>query len=147
MAKMIEGSFVALELEIQKRVSGSERALRAALNAGADIMVAAHKKAIRKYVKGKRSTGTLENSIAKSKVKSKDIRMSIDVLPQGEQPHCNSGEDKKDNVKNAQVGFTLNYGRSDMSARPWFSEANYEAYDKIRDEMERVFHEEMNRYK
>ena len=47
-------------------------------------------------------------------------------------------------VSNAEKGFVLNYGRSNMPARPWFTAANEKAADEATAEMHRVWEEKQN---
>ena len=47
-------------------------------------------------------------------------------------------------ICNAEKGFVLNYGRSNMPARPWFTAANEKAADDVVSEMRRVWEEKQN---
>ena len=101
------------------------------LKAGGSVMQKAQQNEIVANFGGsKRSTGALRRSIKVSAVKEKNGGKCVEVYPDGKDSH---------GVRNATKGFVLQYGRSNMPARPWFSEANNKAADDVTAEMRRVW--------
>ena len=82
-----------------------------------------------------RGTGALTASIKVSAVKERDGGKFVEIAPTGTDRH---------GVRNAEKGFVLNYGRSNMPARPWFTAANAKAAGKATEEMRRVWEEKQN---
>lgn len=78
---------------------------------------------------------TLLASIKVSAVKEIDGGKRVEIYPNGKDKH---------GVRNAEKGFVLNYGRSNMPARPWFTAANEKAADDVVSEMRRVWEEKQN---
>ena len=70
-----------------------------------------------------------------SAVKEIDGGKRVEIYPNGKDKH---------GVRNAEKGFVLNYGRSNMPARPWFTAANEKAADDVVSEMRRVWEEKQN---
>ena len=79
--------------------------------------------------------GALLASIKVSAVKEIDGGKRVEIYPNGKDKH---------GVRNAEKGFVLNYGRSNMPARPWFTAANEKAADDVVSEMRRVWEEKQN---
>ncbi|MDL2206492.1 HK97 gp10 family phage protein [Eubacteriales bacterium OttesenSCG-928-N13] len=105
------------------------------LKAGGAVMQKAQEDEITSTFKGDRSTGDLAKSIVVSKVKDKDSGKMVEVYPDGKDRH---------GVRNATKGFVLQYGRSNMPARPWFTAANTKAADDVNAEMRRVWEEKQD---
>ena len=66
--------------------------------------------------------GALTRPSKVSAVKEIDGGKYVDIAPTGKDRH---------GVRNAEKGFVLNYGRSNMPARPWFTAANEKAADEV----------------
>lgn len=79
---------------------------------------------------GKRAFGDLKASIKVTKIKKKGEEKYVEAYPMG--------TDRK-RVKNATKGFVLNYGRSNMDAKPWFSDAQAKAVEAGENEMRRIW--------
>ena len=69
-----------------------------------------------------RNGGDLTASIKVSAVKERNGGKYVDI--------CAEREKIRHGVRNAEKGFVLNYGRSNMPARPWFTAANEKAADE-----------------
>ena len=104
-------------------------AVPAMLEAGAAVLVDAHKAEIESTFSS-RSTGALAASIKASSVKGDALSKFVEVSP--------AGKDKK-GVNNATKGFVLQYGRSNMPARPWMTAANEKASDGVHKAMRHVW--------
>lgn len=101
------------------------------LKAGGAVIQEAQKKQINALFNSSRSTGALRDSIKVSNVKDgKDGSKKVEIYPNGKDKH---------GVRNATKGFVLNYGRSNMPARPWFDAAMNEAADKATEAMRKVW--------
>lgn len=79
---------------------------------------------------GKRAFGDLKTSIRATKIKGKDDEKHVEVYPMG--------KDRK-GIRNATKGFVLNYGRSNMDAKPWFSDAQSKAVEAGENEMRKIW--------
>ena len=98
-------------------------------------MQKAQQEEIKTRFNSRRSTGALLASIKVSAVKEIDGGKRVEIYPNGKDKH---------GVRNAEKGFVLNYGRSNMPARPWFTAANEKAADDVVSEMRRVWEEKQN---
>ena len=92
-----------------------EEAVPEMLKAGGAVMQKAQQEEIKTRFNSRRSTGALLASIKVSAVKEIDGGKRVEIYPNGKDKH---------GVRNAEKGFVLNYGRSNMPARPWFTAAN-----------------------
>lgn len=101
----------------------------------AEEMQKAQQEEIKTRFNSRRSTGALLASIKVSAVKEIDGGKRVEIYPNGKDKH---------GVRNAEKGFVLNYGRSNMPARPWFTAANEKAADDVVSEMRRVWEEKQN---
>lgn len=101
------------------------------IRAGAQVIISAQKESLKRYTKTDRSIGTLIESIGMTGVRRKDTQSYVEVYPMGDQPHGTPARGKSGKVRNAQVGFILEYGRSDMDERPWMAEANETSQDMV----------------
>ena len=97
-----------------------EEAVPEMLKAGGAVMQKAQQEEIKTRFNSRRSTGALLASIKVSAVKEIDGGKRVEIYPNGKDKH---------GVRNAEKGFVLNYGRSNMPARPWFTAANEKAAD------------------
>lgn len=109
-----------------------EEAVPEMLKAGGAVMQKAQQEEIKTRFNSRRSTGALLASIKVSAVKEIDGGKRVEIYPNGKDKH---------GVRNAEKGFVLNYGRSNMPARPWFTAANEKAADDVVSEMRRVWEE------
>ena len=107
-----------------------EEAVPEMLKAGGAVMQKAQQEEIKTRFNSRRSTGALLASIKVSAVKEIDGGKRVEIYPNGKDKH---------GVRNAEKGFVLNYGRSNMPARPWFTAANEKAADDVVSEMRRVW--------
>lgn len=121
--------------QMLQRAEIAEEAVPEMLKAGGAVMQEAQRAEIRTMFRSRRSTGDLAASITVSKVKDRDGGKMVEVYPDGKDRH---------GVRNAEKGFVLNYGRSNMPARPWFTAANEKAADDVVSEMRRVWEEKQN---
>ena len=148
MAEFNVVGFDEIEKEILRRSEAAQRIAPDMLKAGASILITAQKAELRRISRGDRSIGTLADSIGMGKIRnSKDaLKMYVDVYPQDDQPHGTPGFGlgKNKYVSNAQVGFTLEYGSSDMPSRPWMSVALQKSETAIHDAMITVWEEKQN---
>lgn len=78
--------------------------------------------------KGLVDTGQLKDSIKPSKVKAEGSARYVEVYPHGTRKK--TGKQKK-GVRNAEVGFVLEYGTSSTPAAHWMSDA----FDDVEEEI------------
>lgn len=112
-----------------------EEAVPEMLKAGGEVLKRAFQTETKKFNTTGRATGALTASIKVSAVKERDGGKFVEVAPTGKDRH---------GVRNAEKGLALNYGRSNMPARPWFTRANIAAADDTIAEMRRVWEEKQN---
>lgn len=131
MAKFNTVGFEEVEKQILRQSEIATKAVPLMLNAGADVLVEAQQKETDQLfgISG-RSKGDLKRSIEKSKVTSTSVDATITVAPTGK----DSG-----GVRNAEKGFVLNFGRSNMPAQPWMDAANAKSKDKVHEAMMEVW--------
>jgi len=114
-----------------KQDEATMRVVPEMLKAGGEVMKKAQQAEIAASFGGsQRSTGALRDSIKVSAVKEKDGGKCVEVYPDGKDSH---------GVRNATKGFVLQYGRSNMDAKPWFTDANTKAADNVTAEMRKVW--------
>ena len=120
-----------------KNAEAAEKHAEPILLAGAKVLVNAQKAALSRLSKGSRSDGELIKSIKVGKVKKSKSGTGIhtDIFPQGYQSHTSEMNSKGKRVRNANVGFMIEHGTSNMAARPWISEAESAAADAVNDAM------------
>jgi len=135
--KVDTSGFEEIERMLLKNAEAAEKYAEPILKAGAGEIVKAQKSELARLAKSDRSIGTLEKSIGTGRIKKSRSGTGIhtDVFPQGNQPHGYPRKGKRGNVSNAQVGFVLEYGRSNMPARPWIGAANAKAAGKANEAM------------
>jgi HK97 gp10 family phage protein len=139
MAKLEVGGFEGAEKMIAELAQNAPETVDAMLNAGAHVLAEAQRAAVKRHAKAGRSVGTLANSIKATEPKGDGAGRYVEVFPHGDQPHGNPRKGKRGKVSNMQVGFVLEYGRSNMPARPWMSEANEKSAGKIQDAMSEIW--------
>lgn len=139
---MAQFNTVGLEAAQKEFLLMTERATKVvplALEAGADVLVKAQKEEAQKLNISGRSKGALVRSIKADKVKGNTISKYTEIYPHGvDRSHTKKG------VRNAEKGFVLEYGRSNMPARPWMSTANERSASKVMDAMAKVWEETTN---
>jgi hypothetical protein len=126
---MAEFNSVGLEDVERQLLFWTEAATKAApkiIDAGVDVLITAQRAEAAKLKISGRSAGALVKSIKAGKLMGKDSAMYREVFPHGkDKNHTKKG------VRNAEKGFVLEYGRSNMPARPWMSVANEKAADAV----------------
>ena len=100
------------------------------LRAGGEVIKAAQEEEIAANFSSKRSTGALRSSIKISEVKETADGKKVEIYPDGKDKH---------GVRNATKGFVLQYGRSNMPPKPWFTAAMNKGSDKAIDAMRKVW--------
>lgn len=131
MAQFNTVGFEEVEKQFLRQSETATKAVPLMLDAGADVLVEAQQKeADQLFGISKRSKGELKRSIKKSKVVTTSVNATITVAPT-----------RKDSggVRNAEKGFVLNFGRSNMPAQPWMDAANAKSEDKAHEAMMEVW--------
>lgn len=121
--------------KILKREAAATAAVPAMLKAGAAVLVEAQQTEIRSTFTSNRTTGDLANSIKATSVKKTDDGQTVEVYPHGT---------NRRGQANATVGFVLQYGRSNMPARPWFTSANEKAAEEVQAAMRKEWEAQQN---
>lgn len=122
MAKFKTTGLEDVERAFLMRAAGASASVDKMLKAGADVLVKAQQNEVKATFASDRATGALAASIQASRVKGNDSERYVEVAPTGTDAH---------GVSNATKGFVLQYGRSNMPARPWMSAANEKAGDAV----------------
>lgn len=92
------------------------------LNAGADVVVRAQKRAAETM--GVQDTGLVIDSISKGPVKVKDGKRGIYVYPRGTRIRGADEKGKPIRVRNAEIAFVSEYGTTHQAARPFVLQGN-----------------------
>jgi HK97 gp10 family phage protein len=126
MAKFNTAGLEEIERQFLLQSENAVKAVPLMLEAGANVIIEAQKaEAARLNISG-RSKGALVNSIKADKVKGSETSRYFEVDPHGvDRSHTRAG------VRNAEKGFVLEYGRSNMPAKPWMSTANEKAAEDV----------------
>ena len=125
-----------IEAKFLRREQNTVRAVPKMVVAGGQVLQKAQRDVARQMFKGDRSTGDLANSIkSDTKAKGDNIRKYVTVYPRGKDRH---------GVKNATKGFVLQYGRTNMPAKPWLTIANNNAEQPVQDIMRKTWEDEQN---
>lgn len=141
MARLEINGFEDAEKMIAELAQNAPETVDAMLTAGAQVLVEAQRLAVKRYAKAGRSIGTLARSIAATEPKGEGAGRYVEVFPHGDQPHGSPRKGKHGKVSNMQVGFILEYGRSNMPSHPWMSEANEKSADRIQEAMGEIWEE------
>lgn len=115
----------------------------AVLEVGAKVLIAAQRSSARTRL-GTRTNHTLAKSIGKSEIGKKQNGRNIQVYLQEKQSHGTPGKGKSGNVRNAQVGFTLEYGAREtrnLTETPWMEDANAAAEGEVNAAMLKAWEE------
>lgn len=128
MAKLYTVGTEAITREILNESKRAANAIPKMLNAGADELIKEEKRAIKNMFSSKssRSTGDLEKSIGKGKIYERDGKKEIDVYPQGK---------NRRGQRTAEYGSILQYGRKNMTAKKWYSQARQKGDTKVNEAM------------
>jgi len=139
-------AFEGIEHMLRTQGELAEKTAEPMLKAGAEVLIAAQKDQISRTTKTDRSIGNLKDSIGMGKArKSKNgTGIHLHVFPQGDQPHGHPKKGKRGMVSNAQVGFVLNYGRSNMPGTRWMEKANNKSADAVNEAMTKVWEAAQN---
>ena len=121
MAKFTVAGLDDVQEAMLRRDKATLEAVPEMLKAGGEIIKSAFQEETAKLNSTGRGTGDLTASIKVSAVKERDGGKFVEIAPTGTDRH---------GVRNAEKGFVLNYGRSNMPARPWFTAANAKAADE-----------------
>lgn len=135
MAKFEVTGLDDIQEAMLRRDKATMEAVPEMLKAGGEVIRRAFQEETQKLNSTGRGTGALAASMKASTVKEKDGAKFVDVAPTGTGKH---------GVRNAEKGFVLNYGRSNMPARPWFTAAIEKAQGEALSEMRRVWEEKQN---
>jgi len=104
------------------------------LNAEADVLVKAQRAEIKSRWRGPYSQGISAKSVKKGKVKPSGIGHSISVYPQGTRTRG------KQRVRNAEIAFINEYGKTGQPARPAINTANKKKEQEAVEAAEKVYH-------
>lgn len=132
MAKFTVSGLDDVQEAMLRRDAATMEAVPEMLKAGGEVIRRAFQEETQKLNSTGRATGALAASMKVSAVKERDGAKYVEIAPTGKDKH---------GVRNAEKGFVLNYGRSNMPARPWFTSANEKAADEATAEMRRVWEE------
>lgn len=135
MAKFTVTGLDDVQEAMLRRDKATMEAVPEMLKAGGEVIKNAFQAETKQLNSTGRGTGDLTASIKVSAVKERNGGKYVDIAPTGKDRH---------GVRNAEKGFVLNYGRSNMPARPWFTAANEKAADEATAEMRRVWEEKQN---
>lgn len=128
MAKLYTVGTEAITREILNESKRAANAIPKMLNAGADELIKEEKRVIKNMFPPKisRSTGDLEKSIGKGKIYEREGKKEIDVYPQGK---------NRRGQRTAEYGSILQYGRKNMTAKKWYSQARQKGDTKVNEAM------------
>lgn len=128
MAKLYTVGTEAITREILNESKRAANAIPKMLNAGADELIKEEKRVIKNMFPPKisRSTGDLEKSIGKGKIYERDGKKEIDVYPQGK---------NRRGQRTTEYGSILQYGRKNMTAKKWYSQARQKGDTKVNEAM------------
>jgi hypothetical protein len=138
------GSFNNVGLEEIERalLRHSEAAIKAVplmIDAGVAVLIPAQQEEASKLKISGRSKGALVKSIQADKLKGTSTEQYREVFPHGvDKSHTKAG------VRNAEKGFVLEYGRSNMPSMPWMSVANEKVADAVVEAEYKVWEELTN---
>lgn len=136
MAKVKFNGIEDIEAKFLRREQNTVRAVPKMVLAGGKVLEKAQQDEARQMFNGDRSTGDLANSIkSDTSVKGDETKKYVNVYPRGKD---------RFGISNATKGFVQQYGRSNMPAKPWMTNANAKANDDVIAEMRKVWGEEQN---
>lgn len=127
---------ISVQIEMLKKLENrADDVCKAAVKAGADVLVRRLKEAAPVHQGNRKDVkpGQLRDSIKAGKVEwSATDGYSCDVGPKGDDIHGQSL---------AKIGNVLEYGRSNMPARPWFVPTVKAAEPEVKAAMQKVIEE------
>ncbi len=135
MAKFTVAGLDDVQEAMLRRDKATLEAVPEMLKAGGEIIKSAFQEETAKLNSTGRGTGDLTASIKVSAVKERDGGKFVEIAPTGTDRH---------GVRNAEKGVVLNYGHSNMPARPRFTAANAKVADEATAGMRRVWEEKQN---
>lgn len=130
MAKFNTLGFEDIEKQFFNMGEAAVKAVPLMLEAGAQVIVKAQQTEAAKLNISGRSKGALMKSIRSDQTKGNGSSRYREVYPHGvDKSHTKKG------VRNAEKGFVLEYGRSNMPAQPWMATANEKSADDVTEAM------------
>ena len=128
MAKLYTVGTEAITREILNESKRAANAIPKMLNAGADELIKYEQRTTGEMFteRSDRSNGDLEKSIGKGKIYERDGKKEIDVYPQGK---------NRRGQRTAEYGSILQYGRKNMAAKKWYSQARQKGDTKVNEAM------------
>ncbi len=128
MAKLYTVGTEAITREILNESKRAANAIPKMLNAGADELIKYEQRTTGEMFteRSDRSNGDLEKSIGKGKIYERDGKKEIDVYPQGK---------NRRGQRTAEYGSILQYGRKNMTAKKWYSQARQKGDTKVNEAM------------
>lgn len=139
MANFYAIGFDEVEKQFLNQSEAATKAVPLMLKAGATVLVEAQKNEIdilvreskiRKKSVKTRSLGDLKKSIKSTKLKITRSEATIEVYPHGKD---------SDGTNNAEKGFTLEFGRTNMPAYPWMTIANAKSEEDVHKKMREIW--------
>lgn len=119
MARLSVSGLDDLMLSLQEIAEIPDDVAKAMLNAGADVVVQAQKKAA--YQMGVLDTGLTIESIRKGPVRRKNGSSFLYIAPRETRIR---GKKKLQEVRNAEIAFVNEYGKRGQPPRPFIAAAN-----------------------
>lgn len=128
MAKLYTVGTEAITREILNESKRAANAIPKMLNAGADELIKYEQRTTGEMFteRSDRSNGDLEKSIGKGKIQERNGKKEIDVYPQGK---------NRRGQRTAEYGSILQYGRKNMTAKEWYSQARQKGDIKVNEAM------------
>lgn len=133
MARFEVNGIEGFQDRILKREAAATAAIPKMLKAGGAVVARVQREEISGTFNSSRTTGDLASSIASTNVKEEKGVKKVYVYPQGK---------NRRGQRNATVGFVLQYGRSRMPARPWFTRSNTKAAPEVQAAMRKEWEDE-----
>ena len=128
MANFSTRGLEEVERQLLLRSENAVKAVPLMIDAGVTVIIRAQQAEAAKLTISGRSKGALVRSIKATPLKKDGSRQWRYVYPQGtDRSHTRKG------VPNAEKGFVLEYGRTNMPATQWMSTANDHAFDDVID--------------
>lgn len=122
MAQLTHSGIVELMLSLEEIAEIPAKVQDEMLNAGADVVVQAQKRAAEAM--DVQDTGLVIDSISKGPVKVKDGKRVIYVYPRGTRVRGVDKKGKPIRVRNAEIAFVNEYGTTHHPARPFVFQGN-----------------------
>ncbi len=133
MAKFELSGLDDIEKMLLNRETRVEAAVPDMIQAGADELIKAERAEMERLKLV--DTGDMKESVKATKVRKTDSGGFVEVYPQG--------KDRK-GVRNATKAFVAQYGKSNLSARPWLTAARAKSGDKVSEAMRKAWEKKVN---